>query len=81
MEPGWVEALVVGPACHLPLPMGAQWCLKCCLFRGPLYPIEALNWASDFPLEDMDVNAELEFSLGPELSSETADTLRGPFEL
>lgn len=40
--------------------MGAQWCLKCCLFLEPLYPAETLNWGSDFPLEDVDINADLE---------------------
>lgn len=48
--------------------MAAQGCLKCCLSLGPLYPTETLNWGSNIPLEDTGVNADLEFSLVPELS-------------
>lgn len=48
--------------------MEAPWYLKCCLFLRPLYPAETLNWGTNFPLEDTDTNADLEFSLAPELS-------------
>lgn len=48
--------------------MEAPWYLECCLFLGPLYPAETLNWGTNFLLEDTDMNADLEFSLAPELS-------------
>lgn len=48
--------------------MEAPGYLECCLFLGPLYPAETLNWGTNFPLEDTDMNADLEFSLAPELS-------------
>lgn len=56
-------------ACPSPSPpMEVPWYLECCQFLGPLYPAETLNWGTNFPLEDMDMNANLEFSLAPELS-------------
>lgn len=79
VEPAWVEALVVGPACHLPLQWGHNG-LKCCLFLEPLYPAETLNWGSNFPLEDVDINADLEL-LGSQAVSVRRDALRGPFQL
>lgn len=48
--------------------MEAPWYLTCCLFLGPLYPAETLNWGTNFPLEAVDINADLGFSLAPELS-------------
>lgn len=61
--------------------MGAQWCLKCCLFLEPLYPAETLNWGSDFPLEDVDRNAGLEL-FGSWVVSVRCGALReGPFQL
>lgn len=77
----WVEALVAEPACQLPSHHGTK-VPKCCLFLGPLYPTSTLNWGSNFPFKDMDILADLEFSLGPALClGETADALKGPFQL
>lgn len=61
----------------------AHWCPKCSVSRDLLYPnLSTLNWDSDFPLECVEVNVDLECSLHPALClSETADALRGTFQL
>lgn len=62
-------------------PTGAHWCLRCSLSLG-LYPSLTLNWDSNFPLECVEVNVDLEYGLGPALClSETPDALRGTFQL
>lgn len=65
-------------------PTGAHWCLKCSLSLGPFIPKFKLEIGAliNFHFECVDINADLEYSLGPALClSETVDALRGTFQL